>query len=123
MYIEKELLNTSIKKINQSYHKQENFSFREIRKTESLEIIKRLPKQKATVLKDIPIRIIKNVAHVYSHRVKIIFNNCTKNKKFLDILKHTGITPVFKKGDTADKSYYRPINTLSNFWKIFETYL
>ena len=59
MYIEKELFNTSIKKINQSYHKQENFSFREILETESLEIIKRLPKQKATVLKDIPIRIIK----------------------------------------------------------------
>ena len=74
-------------------------------------------------LKISQLELSKNVAHVYSHRVKIIFNNCTKKKKFLDILKHTGITPVFKKGDTADKSYYRPINTLSNFSKIFETYL
>ena len=35
-------------------------------------------------------------------------------------LKYAGITPVFKKGDTTDKSNYRPINTLSNFSEIFE---
>ena len=36
-------LNTSMKKINQSYPKQETFSFREIRETETLEIMKSLP--------------------------------------------------------------------------------
>ena len=68
-------LNTSIKKINQSYPKTETFSFREIRETETLEIIKSLPKNNATVFKDIPMRIIKDAAHVYSHRLTIIFNN------------------------------------------------
>ena len=65
-------------------------------------------------------RIIKDKAHVYSHRLTIIFNNCIKNSKFPDILKYADITPVFKKGDTTDKSNYRPISTLSNFSKIFE---
>ena len=65
-------------------------------------------------------RIIKDAAHVYSHRLTIIFNNCIKNSKFPDILKYADITPVFKKGDTTDKSNYRPISTLSNFSKIFE---
>ena len=116
----KSFLNTSIKKINQSYPKTETFSFREIRETETLEIIKSLPKNKATVFKDIPMRIIKDAAHVYSHRLTIIFNNCIKNSKFPDILKYADITPVFKKGDTTDKSNYRPISTLSNFSKIFE---
>ena len=92
-----------MKKINQSYPKQETFSFREIRETETLEIIKSLPKNKATVFKDIPMRIIKNAAHVYSHRLTIIFNNCIRNGKFPDILKYVDITPVFKKGDTTDK--------------------
>ena len=47
-----------MKKINQSYLKQETFSFRELSETETLEIIKILPKNKATVFKDIPMRII-----------------------------------------------------------------
>ena len=38
--LRKSYLNTSIKKTNQSYPKQETFSFREIRETETLEIIK-----------------------------------------------------------------------------------
>ena len=86
-----------MKKINQSYPKQETFSFREIRETETLEIIKSLPKNKATVFKDIPMRIIKNAAHVYSHRLTIIFSNCIRNGKFPDILKYADITPIFKK--------------------------
>ena len=65
-------------------------------------------------------RIIKNPAHVYSHRLTIIFNNCVRNVKFPDILKSVDIAPVFKKGDTTDKSNYIPISTLSKFSKIFE---
>ena len=65
-------------------------------------------------------KIIKNAAHVYSHRLTIIFNKCIRNEKFPDILKYADITPVFKKGATTDKSNHRPINTLSNFLKIFE---
>ena len=52
------------------------------------------------MFKDIPMRIIKDAAHVYSHRLTIIFNNCIKNSKFPDILEHADITPVFKKGDS-----------------------
>ena len=91
----KSFLNTSIKKINQSYPKTETFSFREIRETETIEIIKSLPKNKATVFKDIPMRIIKDAAHVYSYRLTIIFNNCIKNSQFPEILKYADITPAF----------------------------
>ena len=120
MHIEKELFEYINKENQPSYPKQETFSFREIRETETLEIIKSLPKNKATVFKDIPMRIIKNAAHVYSHRLKIIFNNCIRNRKFPDILKYADMTPVFKKGETTDKSNYRRISTLSNFSEIFE---
>ena len=91
----KSFLNASINKINQSYPKTETFSFRETPKTETLEIIKSLPKNKATVFKEIPMRFIKDAAHVYSHRLTIIFNNYIKNSKFPDILKYANITPVF----------------------------
>ena len=65
-------------------------------------------------------RIIKNAADVYFHRLTIIFNNCIRNGKFPDVLRHADITPVFKKGDITDKCNYRPISTLLNFSKIFE---
>ena len=113
-------MNTSIKKINQSYPKQKTFLFCEIRETETLEIIKSLLKNKAIVFKDIRMRIIKDAAHVYSHRLTLIFNNYIRNGKFPDTLKYTDITQVFKKVDTTDKSNYRPISILSNFSKIFE---
>ena len=85
MYIEKELLQYIYKKINQSYPKKENLSYREICEIQTLEIIKSLPKNKATVFKDIPMRIIKNAAHVYSHGLTIICSNCIKNRIFPDI--------------------------------------
>ena len=37
-----------------------------------------------------------------------------------DILKYADIIPVFKKGDTTDKTNYRCINTRSSFSKVFE---
>ena len=69
-----------MQKTNHSYPKQETFSFRKIRETETLEIIKSLPKNKATVFKDPPMRIIKYAAHVCSHRLTIILNNCIRTR-------------------------------------------
>ena len=43
-----------------------------------------------------------------------------KKWKFLDILKHTDITPVFKRGSTTNKSNNRPVSILSNFSKVLE---
>ena len=61
-----------------------------------------------------------NSVHIYSQVLTNIFNDCVKSGKFPDILKYADITPVFKKGDTTDKTNYRPISTLSNFSKVFE---
>ena len=65
-------------------------------------------------------RIIKNSAHICSHKLTIIFNNGGNNGKFQDILKYADIIPDFKKGDPTGKSNFRPISTLSNFLKIFD---
>ena len=48
--------------------------------------------------------------------VAVLIKNC----KFSDFWKYDDVTPVFKKGDKADNSTYRSINTLSNFSKILE---
>ena len=61
---------------------------------------------------------MSNSVYVYSHALTKIFNDLRGN--FLNILKCAYITPYFKKGDTTNKSNYRPISTLCNFSKIFE---
>ena len=58
----KSILNTSIKKINQSYLETETFSFREIRETETLEIIKSLPKNKVNVPNKVTFQILSGIS-------------------------------------------------------------
>ena len=41
--------------------------------------------------------------------------------KFPDPMEKAKINPVFKKLDNTSKDNYRPISTLSNFTKIFES--
>ena len=91
-------------KNKQRYLKQEIFSF-----SETLDTVKNLSKNNATVFKYIPMRVTKNSAHVYSHKQKVP-----------DILKDTEFTPVFKKGYPTDKCNYRPKSAPSNFSKIFQ---
>ena len=58
MYIEKELFEYIYKGNQPEHPKQETFSFREICETETLKIINSLRKNKATVFKDIPKKIM-----------------------------------------------------------------
>ena len=85
-----------------------------------MKIIKEFPSNKGSVLNDIPIKIIKNSAQVYSSKLTQILNHCVSTASFPGLLKYAVVTPVFKKGDVTDKENYRPIRTLSNFSKIFE---
>ena len=57
---------------------------------------------------------------IYLQVLTKIFNDCVKRGNFPDILKYADIRPDFKKGDTANKTNYRPISTLSNFSKVFQ---
>ena len=61
-----------------------------------------------------------NSVYIYCQIPTNIFSDCVESGKFPDILKYADITPVFKRGDPTDKTYYRPISTLSNFSKVFE---
>ena len=63
----------------------------------------------------IPVKIMFNLVHIYSQVLTNIFSDCVKSGNFPDILKYTDITSVFEKGDTIDKTNYRPISTLSNY--------
>ena len=110
----------SIGKIKGSYKDELSFEFKQFTTNELLKIIKELPSNKAIVLNDIPIKIIRKLAHVYSSKLTQILNHCVSTASFPDLLKYADMIPVFKKGDATDKENYRPIRTLPDFSKIFE---
>ena len=107
----------SIKKIKKHFNSEEIFTFREFKETEVIKTIKKLRKDKANTLKDIPVKIMVNSVHIYSQMLTNICNDYVKSGNFPDISKYVDITPAFRKGD---KTNYRPISTLSNFSKVFQ---
>ena len=110
-----------IKKIKKSQEAAENssFSFKVISE-EVKNTIKNLPINKSTISGDIPTKILKHNAQIYSKKLADIFNDSIKIGKFPDILKKAKATPVYKKDDMNDKHNYRAGSTLSNLSKVFE---
>ena len=98
-----------------------SFSFKSISKDDIIEGVKKLPSNKASISNDIPITIIKSFVHCYCEKLTSIFNDCLEESKFPNLMKIAEITPVFKKLDNTSKDNYRPVSTLSNFTKLFES--
>ena len=116
--------NESVIKIKENYNTQENsFSFTLFAKEDILKAIKSLSSNKASLIEDIPIKILKNSIHIYSEKLTNIFNECLINGKFPDTLKRADVTPIFKKGNDNEKENYRPVSMLSTFSKVFEKLL
>ena len=101
----------------------EKFSFKSISKDNIIEAVKKLLLNKASISNDVPVSIIKNFATCYCEKLTSIFNDCLKENEFPNLIKIAEISPFFKKLDSASKDNYRPINTLSNFTKLFESIL
>ena len=51
------------------------------------------------------------------------FNYCISYGKFPDELKHTDAIPVNKKNEKCDKTNHRPVNILTNIFKIYDKLL
>ena len=64
---------------------------------------------------------MKQFANSYCEKLSNILNNCLKGNRFPNLMKVAEISPVFKKLDNTSKDNYRPISTLSNFAKLFES--
>ena len=111
----------SVGKIKGYYKDDLSFEFKQFTTNELLNIIKELPSNKASVLNNIPTKMIKKSAQTYSSKeTKSDFKSLYLYCKFSRSSQIADVTPVFKKGDAIDKENYRPISTLSNFSKIFE---
>ena len=64
---------------------------------------------------------MEQFADCYCEKLTIILNDCLKENRFPNLMKVAKISPIFKKLDSTSKDNYRPISTLSNFAKPFES--
>ena len=95
----------NIKKIKKSQQAVANssFSFKIISEEEVKNAIKGLPINKSTISGDIPTKILKQYAQIYSKKLADVLNESIKMCKFPDVLKKAEVTPVYKKFDMNDK--------------------
>ena len=64
---------------------------------------------------------MKQFANYYCEKLTDILNDCLEENRFPNLMKVAEMSPVFKKLDNTSKDNYRPISTLSNFAKLFES--
>lgn len=69
----------------------------------------------------IPAFLVNDLSSVLAYPLKLIFNLSLSCGTFPSCWKLTRISPIFKKGDSALVSNYRPVTILSNFAKVFDS--
>ena len=79
--------------------------------------------RKATQNTDIPVKILRENADIFSVYICDFFNETIRSGKFPLILKNADITEVFKKGFKGSKENYRPVSILPVISKIFEKFI
>nr|CAI5859625.1 unnamed protein product [Callosobruchus analis] len=88
-----------------------------------LELSRKLKNKLSSGEDDFPTSLLKSCIHRIANPLVFIINNCLKFGIFPEKLKSAIIIPIYKRGDAADMSNYRPISLLSAFAKLFELVL
>ena len=109
----------SIMKIKSKYTIQEMFSVKPVTVKDVENIIKNIPKNKASG-GEIPLNILKQSRFTYEMLTDCINDAIVGENIFPDSLKFSDITPVHKKDEKTNKENYRPVSVLPLISKIFE---
>ena len=101
----------------------ETGDFKPVSKKDIIGVIQKqkIPSNKASISNDIPVSLMKQFANCYCEKLTNILNDCLKEDRLPNLMKVAEISPVFKKLANTSKDNYRPISTLSNFAKLFES--
>ena len=110
----------SIKAIEKIPKPDNLFNFSNVDKEEVFKEIIRLDASKASQDTDVPTKVIKENADIFSHFLYPSVNASINNDDFPTFLKHANIIPAFKEGSKNIKDNYRPISILKNISKVYE---
>lgn len=96
------------------------FQFRHINADIIIKTFTELNMKKTEDLWGMSVYIINSIITIIAPYLAIIFNKCTDEGRFPNLMKFSKITPLFKSGEKSDPSNFRPISILPVFSKIFE---
>ena len=110
----------TINKMQNMYSVVHSFFLQPIIETEVAHLLRNLDSSKSTRLHHIPIRYLKMATTVAAPILTDMYNCCTQEVVYPDVLKIAQIIPVYKKGNKSSCTNYRPISLLSPINEIFE---
>ena len=96
-----------------------SFFFPPISLDEVYQYVRSMKNKKCSV-EDLPTAILKSIIHVIGPIIRFLINLSISKSIFPDCLKMARVVPLFKGGDSANISNYRPISVLNIFSKILE---
>ena len=95
------------------------FSFENVSLEDVKKVTRELDISKASQLLDIPTKIIKQNADIFSEFFCVNINHSVSNSSFPDQLKWADVKQVFKKNSRTVKENCRPVSVLPNISKIY----
>ena len=110
----------SIQMIKETFDSSKTFSFDLVSSDTIFKEIVSLDTKKATHSNDVPTKIVKANADLFSIFASNAFNESAVSCKFLSVLKLADVKPVHKKASRLEETNYRPVSLLPNISKIFE---
>ena len=110
----------SIQMIKETFDSSKTFSFDLVSSDTIFKEIVSLDTKKATHSNDVPTKIVKANADLFSIFASNAFNESVVSCKFPSVLKLADVKPVHKKASRLEKTNYRPVSLLSNISRIFE---
>ena len=85
-----------------------------------LKKIKSLDRSKTSQNGDVPTKIIKENADLFTDFIHSALNEAIQSGNFPSCLKWADVTPIFKKGFRSQIDNYRPVSILPSVSKLFE---